>query len=237
LKLEPDRAEAIGILADVALYHEWDWAKAEELFKRALGLNPSLAMTHYHYAWYLALFDRLDEAIAEHKLARDLDPLRALHTGWLGQLYNFAGRYDEAIVEADKALELNPGFWPSYVVLRFAYSGKGMHQEAIAAALHLAELNAERGNTELVTAYALAGQRVLASEIVAGLDRDTFDPRRLANCYLALGDEERALHELEAAYESHRSTLPWVRVHGGPFDALRDQPRFQDLLRKMNLPP
>ena len=71
-------------VAEVALYHDWDWEEAESLFKRALDLNPSLAMTHYHYARYLALFDRLDEAIEEHKLARDLDPLRALHTAWLG---------------------------------------------------------------------------------------------------------------------------------------------------------
>ncbi len=102
LKLDPHTAEAVGALAEVALYYEWDWKKAGELFQHSLELNPSLAMTHYHYAWYLALFDRLDEAIAEHKLARELDPLRALHTGWLGQLYNYAGRYEEAIIEAKK---------------------------------------------------------------------------------------------------------------------------------------
>jgi non-specific serine/threonine protein kinase len=127
LKLDPEMAGAVGVLADVALYYEWDWVRAEKLFKRALELNPSLAMTHYHYAWYLVIFDRLDEAIAEHKLARDLDPLRALNTGWLGDLYNYAGRYDEAIVEAKKAIELNPKFWPSYKILSRAYSKKGMH--------------------------------------------------------------------------------------------------------------
>ena len=85
LRLQPDMPEAVGYLADVALYSEWDWMRAEELFTRALALNPSVASTQYHYAWYLALFDRQDEAIAAHKRARDLDPLVPGNTAWLGQ--------------------------------------------------------------------------------------------------------------------------------------------------------
>ncbi len=237
LKLDPEMAEAVGALAHVALYYEWDWAKAEELFKRALELNPSVAMTHYHYAWYLPLFDRLDEAIAEHKLARDLDPLRALNTGWLGHLYNYVGRYDEAIVEAKKAIELNPNFWPSYHVLRFAYSAKGMHQEAIDSALRLVELNSMRGNANLSVAYALAGQRDQALAIASKLERNTREFSIVALAYATLGNKDAALQELEAAYEAHWPTLPWICVRGGGlFDHLHDEPRFQGLLRRMNLP-
>ena len=236
LKLDPDRAEAVGVLGDVALYYEWDWPKAESLLKRALELNPSLAMTHYHYAWYLALFDRLDEAIAEHKLARDLDPLRALHTGWLGQLYNRAGRYDEAVAEAKKALELNPSFWPSYLVLSRAYSSQGMHQEAIAAARRLVELSPVAGSAQLTVAYALAGQREEALTAASRLAGTSSSPLLVARARLALGDTDGALRQLEAAFEAHSSTLPWIRVHAGELDALRDEPRFQDLLRRMKLP-
>jgi TolB-like protein len=236
LKLDPDRAEAVGALADVALYSEWDWPKAERLFQRALELNSSLAMTHYHYAWYLALFDRLDEAIAEHKRARDLDPLRALHTGWLGQLYNYGGRYDEAVAEARKALELNPGFWPSYLVLSRAYSSQGMHQEAIAAAKRLAEVRPVAGGAQLTVAYALAGQREQALTTASRLAGATGDPLRVARARLALGDADGAFRQLETAFQARWSTLPWIRVHGGDWEALRDEPRFQALLRKMNLP-
>jgi TolB-like protein/Tfp pilus assembly protein PilF len=236
LKLDPKVAEAVGVLADVALYYEWDWVKAENLFKRALELNASLAGTHYHYAWYLALFDRLDEAIVEHKLARDLDPLQPLNTAWLGLLYNYAGRYDEAIVEAKKAIELDPRFAPSYQVLRFSYSRKGMDQEAIAAAQRLVELYPIRGNAQLGIAYALAGQREQALTIVAKWKRGTPATSYRAEFYAALGDRDAALRELEAAYEGHWTTLPWIRVHGGGFDVLRDDPRFQNLLRRMKLP-
>jgi TolB-like protein/Flp pilus assembly protein TadD len=237
LKLNPDMAEAVGVLAEVALYYEWDWARAEELFKRALKLNPSLAMTHYHYAWYLSLFDRLDEAIAEHKLARDFDPLRALNTGWLGDLYNYAGRYDEAIVEAKKALELEPDFWPSYYILRRAYSEKGMHKEAIDAARRLTELDPTMGKTQMIMAYVAAGQRDQALAIAPGLDKNYPISTLPAMSYLALGDKDTALQILETAYKAHQPTVPWLRVRGFAFDAMFGDPRFQDLVRRMNLPP
>ena len=237
LKLDPSMAEAVGVLAEVAYYYEWDWAKAEELFKRALELNPSLAMTHYHYAWYLAVFDRQEEAIAEHKLARDLDPLRALNTGWLGQLYNYVGRYDEAIVEAKKAIELDPKFWPSYQVMRLAYSRKGMHEEAIAAAKGLIDLLPRRGNAHLIMAYVSAGQVEKALAIAPKLERNTPAFNHVGLAYLALGDQETALQELEAAYKAHRTSLSAIRIHGGGWESMFDDPRFQDLLRRMNLPP
>jgi serine/threonine protein kinase/tetratricopeptide (TPR) repeat protein len=237
LKLDPDMAEAVGALAEVALYYDWDWAKAEELFMRALKLNPSLAMTHYDYAWFLCLFDRLDEAIAEHKLARDFDPLRALNTGFLGDLYNYAGRYDEAIVEAKKALELEPDFWPSYYILRRAYSEKRMHKEAMDAARRLAELDPTAGKTQMIMAYVAAGQRDQALAIAPGLDKNYPIATLVGMAYLALGDKDTALQILETAYKVHQPTLPWLRVRGFGWDAMFGDPRFQDLVRRMKLPP
>ncbi len=237
LKLDPDMAEAVGALAEVALYQDWDWKRAEDLFTRALKLNSSLAMTHYHYAWFLCLFDRLDEAIVEHKLARDLDPLRALNTGWLGDLYNYAGRYDEAIVEAKKALELEPDFWPSYYILRRAYSEKRMHKEAIDAARRLTELDPTIGKTQMIMAYVAAGQRDQALAIAPGLDKNYPISTLVAMAYLALGDRDTALQVLESAYKAHQSTVPWLRVRGFGLDAMFDDLRFQDLVRRMNLPP
>jgi len=236
LKLNPDMAEAVGALAEVALYYDWDWARAEGLFKRALELNPSLAMTHYHYAWYLTLFDRLDEAIAEHKLARDFDPLRALNTGFLGDLYNYAGRYDEAIVEAKKALELEPDFWPSYYILRRAYSEKKMHNEALDAARRLTELDPAIGKTQLIMAYVAAGQRDQALAIAPDLDKNYPIATLVGMAYLALGDKDTALQVLEAAYKVHQSTLPWVRTRGFGWDSMFGDPRLQELVRRMKLP-
>jgi tetratricopeptide (TPR) repeat protein len=196
-------------------------------------------MTHYHYAWYLALFDRLDEAIVEHKLARDYDPLRPLHTAWLGALYNYGQRYDEAIEVAEKALELNPDFSPAYLVMAQAYTGKGMHEEAIAAAQHFVTLTPpDFGNAYLALTYADAGQRDEASRVAATLDQNNKTSTFLyvaAMAYTSLEDHDAAMRLLEVSYETRNPFLPWVRVANGRLDGLFDDPRFLDLLRRMNL--
>ncbi len=235
LALDPSTVEAVGALADIALYYEWDWTKAEEYFQRALKLNSSLAMTRYHYAWHLALFNRLDEAIAEHKRARDLDPLRPVHTAWLGGLYNYAGRHDEAIAEARKAMDLNPDYGPSYYVMVQAYSRKGMHDEAIATALKAAQSSSKyAGPVLLGIAYAHAGRREEALEIAVRMDRSR--AFLTAQIYIALGEKDKALSLLEGCYQDHSPIVPWIRVHNGEFEALRDEPRFRELLKRMNLP-
>nr|NIP79515.1 tetratricopeptide repeat protein [Gemmatimonadota bacterium]NIQ54251.1 tetratricopeptide repeat protein [Gemmatimonadota bacterium]NIU74458.1 tetratricopeptide repeat protein [Gammaproteobacteria bacterium]NIX44432.1 tetratricopeptide repeat protein [Gemmatimonadota bacterium]NIY08650.1 tetratricopeptide repeat protein [Gemmatimonadota bacterium] len=92
VQLDPDLAEAHAALADVMVYHAWDWEGAARAFHRANELNPNLAMNRYHYAWFLYLLGRLDEAIVQHRLAKRLDPLTPLHTAWLGYLYMMDGR-------------------------------------------------------------------------------------------------------------------------------------------------
>ncbi|MCK4961791.1 MAG: tetratricopeptide repeat protein, partial [Anaerolineales bacterium] len=158
LRLDETLVEGHAAMAMIKTYHEWDWVGAEKAFQRALELNPSEAMTHYHYAWYLALFGRLDEAIVEHKRARELDPLNPLHTAHLGTLYWMGERYEEAIDEARKSLELNPDFPVGWKVLGYAYAKKGMYEEAIAAHQKLAEI-APRQKYALGCTYALAGRR------------------------------------------------------------------------------
>jgi serine/threonine-protein kinase len=235
LSLDPDNVQAIGALADIALYHEWDWDKAERLFERAKELNPSLAMNHYHHAWKLALFNRLDEAIVEHKLARDLDPLRPVHTAWLGGLYVYAGRYDEALTEARKAMDLNPDYGPSYYVMVNAYSRKGMYEEAIAVARKTVDSTSKYAGPALLgIAYAHAGRRAEAMEIAERMDRSR--NYFAAQIYAALGDDDTAIDLLEECYRDRTPILPWIRVHGSGFDSLRGEPRFRALLEKMNLP-
>lgn len=235
LALDPRMVEAVGALADIALYHDWDWVKAEEYFQRALKLNPNSAMTHYHYAWMLALFNRIDEAIAEHVRARELDPLRPVHTAWLGGLYNYAGRYDEALAEAKKALELRPKYGPSYYVMVWAYSHKGMHEEAIAAAKEGVQATSKyAGPVLLGIAYALAGRRQEALEFAERTDLS--QAWFTAQIYAALGEKDKALDLLESCYRDRTSVLPWIRVHGGEYEPLFNEPRFRELVKRMNLP-
>ena len=106
-------AEAYAALASLQGYYDWQWETAQH----ALEINPSLAIAHYHNSWFHVLFGRMEEAIAEHKRAQELDPLMPLHTAWLGGIYQLLGRYDEAIAEAQKAMAIDPNFPVSHFIL------------------------------------------------------------------------------------------------------------------------
>jgi tetratricopeptide (TPR) repeat protein len=235
LRLDETMVLGHSATAVIKLYHEWDWDGAEQAFQRALELNPSEAMAHYHYAWYLALFGRLDEAIFEHKRARELDPLNPLHTAYLGLLYLMKRQDKEAIEEAQKSLELNPDFATGLSVLGRAYVEKGMYEEAIAAHQKLVEVAPLRGG-DLGRTYALAGQRDEARKMLAELEKRKATPFvafELAILYTALGEKDEAFRWLN--YEHPHAFFPWFRVLP-EFESLRDDPRFKVLLRKMNLP-
>lgn len=236
LGLDPDLAEAHFALADVKLYFENDWVGAEQEFKRANELNPSLAMNHYHYAWHLVLMGRLDAAIVEHKLAQALDPLNPLHTAWLGGLYVIDGNYDEAIAEARKCLDMNDQYAYALLNMGRAYSYKGMHDQAIAALSEATRVMPDWGYW-LAAAYVRAGKRDQALTMLAELESrppTPFGAYGLALVNAALGNNDAAFHSLE--FQPRHAWVPWVRVEA-EFAELRKDPRFQDFLRQFKLPP
>lgn len=235
LKLDPTLAEAHAAMADVRLYYLWDWEGAEESFLRASELNPSLAMNHYHYAWYLALFGRMEQAIMEHKRARDLDPFFPLHTAWLGGLYWIEGNYEDARDEALKSLEILPGFPHGLYVLGVAYRSMGQFEKAIETHKQLAE-TAPEWIYALGVTQARAGNRDealrIAEEIKSGL-MTSFIAYGLSILYANLGNPDEAYRWLE--YDPPHAWMPWIRVL--PNEALmRQDPRYDDILRRLNLP-
>ncbi len=236
VKLDPSLADGWAGLAAVKTYYEHDWEGAEQAFQRANALNPSLPMNHYHYAWYLALFDRLDQAIEEHERARDLDPFTPLHTAWLGPLYAQAGRLDDGIAAAEKAKTLQPGAPVGALALGTTYELAGQWEDAITA-FESAAAAAPRLVGFLAAAYAGAGRPDDALAIVAALEAappTAMSALTLARIYILLGDFDTALRWLE--YDPPHVWLPWLmRSEPRVPPELRQHPRFQALLRKMNL--
>lgn len=223
-------AEGHAALADVKSYYERDWEGAEQSFLRADELNPNLAMNHYHYAWYLALFGRMDEAIVEHKRAQELDPLTPLHTTWLGGLYWIDGHYKKAIEEIQKVLELDPDNRTALFVLANVYADAGMFEEAVAT-----QEKSTGPLWSLGRVYAVVGRKDEARKIIVQLEKEP-NPMRafgLATIYAALGEKDKAFQWL--AYEQQHAWVAWFRVLPW-FHPLRDDPRFKDLLQRMNLP-
>ncbi len=237
LELDDTLAEAHAALAQIKLYRDWDWAGAKQAFQRALKLNPSLTLTRAHYSFYLQLFGRTYEASAEMRRVQEVDPLAAVWPAWQGWQYWWAGQYEEAIDEARKSLELDPDLAVGLYVLGSAYAEKGMYEEAIKAHQRAGVLSHE-WKSALGRTYAMAGRLDEARLVLAELESDptTWDTWFIAQIYAVLGEKDEAFRWLEAAYgPPHHPYVPWIK-HPPAFKPLHDDPRFQDLLRRMNLP-
>ncbi|MGV8041928.1 MAG: protein kinase [Thermoanaerobaculaceae bacterium] len=131
LALDDRLGEAHAIAATVAFWYDWDWAAAEEGYRRNLALNPGDAFSHGDHAWFLLTRRRFDESLREIKRALDLDPLMPLFYGWSVGLHCAVGQLDEALREFERAKEIDPTFGLPYFHAGMAYHGKGMLDKAM----------------------------------------------------------------------------------------------------------
>jgi len=244
LEIDSSLAEAHAVLADY-LANDHDWKAAETEYRRALELNPNSAQVHYWYGFaFLSPLGRYAEAISELQRARALDPLSLMINANLGNVFFQAGQYDQAIQQCLRTLEMDPHFTPAHFYLAWAYQGKGMFEEAIREMQKALADSDENGTdpqylSQLARAYALAGKRPEALQTMAKLNQlsemtyvSSYDR---ATVYVALGQKNRALAELERAYEEHSERMIWLSTDPR-FESLHSEPRFQDLLRRMNFP-
>jgi serine/threonine protein kinase/tetratricopeptide (TPR) repeat protein len=237
LELDDMQTEAHAALAQIKLYEDWDWKGAEQAFQHALKLNSTLTTTRAQYSWYLFLFGRLDEAEAEMRRVQATDPLTPLWPAWQGWQYYWMERYEEAIVEARKSLELNHDFPVGLYVLGSAYTQKGMYEEAIEAHQRAGTIS-RKWKFGLGRTYALADRQDDARLVLDELEADstTWDTFFIAQIYAFLGQKDEAFRWLEIAYgPPNHPYVPWIR-YPPAFKSLQDDPRFDDLLRRMNLP-
>jgi serine/threonine-protein kinase len=233
LELDEGSPQAHLALGAVKLYYDWDWAGGEKEFRRALELNPNLPEAHAHYGWYLHLFGRIDEGLAEEKKAEELDPLSPVWTGWVGWMYLNLGEFDKAIGEARKALDMDPNSIDGLYVLGSAYGQKKMFAEAIATHQKLAAVN-PAWKVGLAETYAAAGRKADALRLVAEMEREDYPKFGLwiFGIQTQLGNKEEAFRALEAAFAYHHEFLPWV-MQDNTFP-WRSDPRWLEMRRRLN---
>ncbi len=239
LELDETLADAYAALGQVSKQYDWDWAKAETMYKRALELNPSSWLARGWYAGLLSTIGRFEQSIKLDMEARDLDPISANSGTFLGRDLYRARRYDEAIRACQEALELDPDH---LLALRFqAQSLEQKHQfpEAIAKlerAVSLSDGPIYRG--QLAHAYALAGKRAKALKILEqlkALSKEKYvAPVDIAIIYTGVGDRNAAFQWLEKAYQERTARI--TELSEPHFDSLRSDPRFSDLMRRIGLP-
>jgi len=235
LEIENNLAEAHTSLGFINMLYDWDWAAAEAEFKRAIEFNPNYATTHHWYGHFLSTQRRLDEGLKEMKKAQTLDPLSPGINSSVGEVLYYKGQYDEALEQSQRALEMDPNLPAAILTLTLTYWDKGMHEEAIAQSEKWASVDPSRGSVAPVVFRSLAsGNR--AEAIAALRDSKQLATFWKANYYALVGEKDSALEWMTQAINERDPTAPWINVLSW-WDPLRDDPRFQDLLRRMNLEP
>jgi len=217
-----------------------DWDTGEREHQRALELNPNYPTAHHFYGNFLKRQGRFDEALAELRQAQSLDPLAPRIGMDLAEVLIYRGQLDLAIEEVKRALELQPDFGPGHVTLGRAYVRKGMYEEALT---HFQQESANEvvpvGTAFVAYTLAVTGKRENALELVKQIETANIHPHYVAMAYVGLGETDKAFEWLDRSIETVDS-VP-TDTFGGwfhfEFDPIRDDPRFHDLLRRMNLEP
>ena len=233
------QAHAHASMACVFSY-QWDWEEAGREYRRSIELNPSYATVRQWYAFYSAAMGRMEEAVEEGIKAKELDPLSIIINRDLGLLFAYARQPDRAIEQYERTLELDPDFALTHQALGRAYLQSGNLKEGVECiekAVVLAPNNSAM-HAALAHAYGLSGQHEKARAILKELMERThcayIPSSNIAVVYAGLGEPDHALEWLEKACGDRDDGLLLLKVHP-IYDSLRASPRFQNILREMNL--
>jgi TolB-like protein/Tfp pilus assembly protein PilF len=239
LELDNSLAEAHTSLAGL-LDNEWDWARAEEEFVKALKANPNYATAHHWYSIHLLYLGRLDEAIKELKTAEELDPLSPqirAHGAWV---YLDARQFNTALTKCDEALELDPNFVPGYANRSWVYLAKSMFNEAVADLERVLPFFQQPSARRAIIGaiYAIAGRTEEAKKILRECEETAKHERAedmnygaLALIHLKLGNKDRAFESLEKAFKT-RTITPFLCKLSPFYDELTSDPKFDELMKK-----
>ncbi len=237
IELDASLAEAYALLGIYEVWYGLDWAACEKNFKRSIELGSTTS--HDGYGYYLLVTGNLDQAVSEFILAKTLSPLSLNANSNAAFGYICTGRYDEAIEQARRTIELDPNYWAGYMTLGLAYERKRQYAEAITALEKARSLDNNpdiRGYLGYV--YAVSGNSAEARKILDQLLRPApnsfVSPANIASVYAGLNDKDKAFEWLNKGLEEEHSGV-MIKVDP-PFENLRGDPRFKDLLKRMNLP-
>ena len=224
---------AVGVAAAELKLRAGNWIGAEREFQRTIERAPQDATVREAYATALALQGRLDDALREARVARDLDPLSPRMRSTLASTLRFARRYEEAIVAAEETLALDPTYGPALHTLGLCYQALGQVERAI----HMYEREGQpTGN--LGHAYAVADRiedaRRILRQFELRYEKQGSGAGAIAQIYVGLGEHDRAFEWLARQVNSGAPTT--LRV-AEIWDPLRADPRFQDLLSKRDAQP
>ena len=241
LRLDPNLAEAHTSLAALLWLHDWQWEHAETEFKRSLELSPTYPTANHWYAEFVMTMTRHQEAVARMKNGQELDPLSLIINVAVGWTLYHGRTYEESIKQLRYTLELDPNYPVTYWILGLVLRKTGNSAEAIIQADKAVKLSdgSPLMRAALASTLATAGRTTDALQMLdelTGLAKQKYvAPYFFAGIYVGLREIDRAMECLEQCFEEHSHWLIYLHIDPS-MDGLRDNPHFQDLLRRVGLP-
>lgn len=240
ISIDGQLAEPHATLGNV-YYNRLQWAESESEYKKAIELNPNYPTAYHWYAVLLFSLGRNGEAEAAIMRAHQLDPLSAIISQNVAQAYRMKGDHDAAIETCQRIIDLDPNFPGCHFAIAWTYLKTGRNNEAIAEFQKAVELNGRYSTTlaELAVAFAASGRKedtmVLLKELEERFAKKQANGSDIATVYAALGDKDKAFEWLEEDISARNPRFAEFRWSPAS-EPLRNDPRYNDLLRRMNLP-
>lgn len=238
--LDPTLAEAHASLGFISYVYDFDWVGAETHFRRAIDLNPNYATAHHWYSQFLNVVRRFDESEAEIKKALQLDPSSLIINTDYGGMFYFSRRYDQAVAQYKKTLELEPRFATAHQELGRTYVSQKRYDAGIAEYNQAIAISGRRPALVALLGYAhgMAGRKSETEKLLHELEASSSPrlvlPNNFISIYLGLNDKKKAMEWMERNFRERQSAIIVLGIEP-KYDALRDEPRFQEMLRELKL--
>jgi len=238
IKIDPAQNEAYTALALLYLYQLWDWPMAHEAFENAIANNPNNEIAHAHYAYYYVLFGNNEKYIYHARRSVEISPFSASYHSWLAWLYYYNKEYEKAELSARRSLELKEDNCYGNLVLGWTYLQKKQYQHAIKLHEKLPE-NDCYYKMLLACTYVQAGNRdkalALWNELQVYSETNWVNPFYSGMLAGALGFTDKAFELLNEACDNKYYPTLYIDIFPGA-EFIRNDPRYNVLLQKMNLP-
>jgi serine/threonine-protein kinase len=241
LALDNNIAESHVSLARMKCWYEWDFAKAEEEYRKAIELNPNHAEAHEQYGMMLAHLSRKSEALAEAELALTLDPFSLMINWGVGWINWIVGNYDRGIIQGKRLIEFEPNFFGGHLILGNNLLTIGKYEEAIVE-LKIA-VSQNYGSFTLVymgLVYGIMGEQNKAKEILNELlEMRKVQPvgsYELGLAYASVGENDIAIDNLEEAFEKHEGSMVFLKAFAQLIPTFISDLRLINLLERIGLP-
>jgi TolB-like protein/DNA-binding winged helix-turn-helix (wHTH) protein/Flp pilus assembly protein TadD len=230
VNLDPTSSEAYSSLGHSLMWSR-RWNEAEKAFRRAIELDSNNPYASGYLALLLVQKGRTEEGVQiSHELAVANPVAIDFRRIYAITLFN-ARRYDESIAECERLIKLDPNHLPTYVPYAQALTQKGRFREAEAAYNHITPRSSAGFRARL---YVLEGNTAAARQVLQANASPPDAPATAVAHYL-LGEKELGLAELDYLANQVWATKTYFIRVDPLFDPMRNDPRFNEIVKKMGL--